>query len=245
MSLSSSGPPPRIEDWTREDVRHWLISEVKVNQTCADKFFNEDVSGDFLVEFTKKEILDLDIKHGPAVKITHYLKQLKKEPTHNPQYPAYVQTWTKEQVNQWLLQHVKLYGKFTQQLLDEEVSGECLICFEKQDFKDLDIKQGPAVKILAELGRLKDKPEPLLQPVVCSSANKEAKETCAQSVLGMSLTVKEPESQEKPEQRSKNSPQTPQNEKPNQQPSASKKKQTNEVKTHNTNLNAFKCLNCS
>lgn len=136
MSLSSSGPPPRIEDWTREDVRHWLISEVKVNQTCADKFFNEDVSGDFLVEFTKKEILDLDIKHGPAVKITHYLKQLKKEPTHNPQYPAYVQTWTKEQVNQWLLQHVKLYGKFTQQLLDEEVSGECLICFEKQDFKD-------------------------------------------------------------------------------------------------------------
>lgn len=79
-------------------------------------------------------------------------------------------------MNQWLLQHVKLYEKNTQRILSEDVSGDCLVCFEKQDFTDLDVKPGPTVKILAELKHLKDKPEPHLQPAV--SPNKTAEDAC-------------------------------------------------------------------
>uniref|UniRef100_G3NFK1 SAM domain-containing protein n=1 Tax=Gasterosteus aculeatus TaxID=69293 RepID=G3NFK1_GASAC len=84
---------------------------------------------------------------------------------HQSQIPAYVRNWTKEQVNQWLLQHVKLYSKYAERLQEEGVSGDCLVCFKKQDFLDLGLKSGPAVKILAELSKLDKKPEPAMQPI--------------------------------------------------------------------------------
>ncbi|KAJ0032893.1 hypothetical protein NQD34_002974 [Periophthalmus magnuspinnatus] len=162
------------------------------------KVFDEEVSGEYLVYFTKSAILDLDIKHGPAVKITNHVKQWKHQTKCEPQCPAYVQHWTKEQVQQWLLQHVKLYDKYAQRLLHEEVSGDCLVCFEKQDFKDLDIKQGPIVKILADLRQLKDKPEPELLPVVDASTEEE-KNQPVQPVPSVSPPAPQPPLQATPQ----------------------------------------------
>ncbi|XP_062419237.1 sterile alpha motif domain-containing protein 9 [Pungitius pungitius] len=161
--------PPSIEKWTIEDVHHWLMQVVKVHETYANRFQEEEVSGDSFLLFTKKDILDLGINHGPAVKIKCYLESLKEGSQHQSQFPAYVRTWSKEQVNQWLLQHVRLYSKYAERLQEEDVSGDCLVCFKKQDFLDLDLKSGPAVKILAELGQLDKKPEPTLQPIVHTS----------------------------------------------------------------------------
>lgn len=155
-----------IEAWSQEDVHCWLIKEVKVSQSCADTFIKEEVSGEFLVLFKKTDILDLGLKHGPAVKISCYVASLTEGSGHKSEYPAYVSTWTKEQVSQWLLQHVKLYRKYVEQLLKEDVSGDCLVCFKKQDFLDLHIKPGPALKILAELKKLNNKPEPSLEPLM-------------------------------------------------------------------------------
>uniref|UniRef100_A0A8C9XCQ3 SAM domain-containing protein n=1 Tax=Sander lucioperca TaxID=283035 RepID=A0A8C9XCQ3_SANLU len=84
---------------------------------------------------------------------------------------SYVKNWTKEQVTQWLLQHVKVYSKYAERLEEEDVSGDCLVCFKKQDFLDLEVKNGPAVKILAELHHLNEKPEPTLQPIVHTSTD--------------------------------------------------------------------------
>lgn len=176
MSGSKGQRPPDIKDWTTVDVREWLLSEVKVSLTCAERFFEEDVCGEYLVDYNKDDVLELDIKHGPAVKIIHHLKQRNEQPKAEPQCPAYVHSWTKEQVNLWLLQHVKLYEKSAQRLLDEEVSGDCLVCFVKQDFKDLEIKLGPAGNILKALRCLKDKPEPVLQPVPAAPTDEEAQE---------------------------------------------------------------------
>lgn len=166
MSSSIKTPQRPIEEWTMEHVRWWLITEVKVQDTCANRFLEEEVSGDILEHFEKTDIVDLGIKHGPAVKIVCYLENLKKRSQHESQFPAYVENWTREQVNQWLLQHVKVYGKYAQRLLEEDVSGDCLVYFKKQDFLDLDVKSGPAVKILAELRQLKGKSEPTLDPTV-------------------------------------------------------------------------------
>ncbi|XP_044054922.1 uncharacterized protein LOC122877435 [Siniperca chuatsi] len=161
MSEPTTEPPPGIETWTKEDVRHWLMTEVKVHETCADRFCDEEVSGDSLVNFEKKDILDLGIKHGPAVKIASYLERLKEGSQHESQFPAHVENRTKEEVTQWLLQHVKVHSKYAERLQEEDVSGDCLVCFRKQDFLDLEVKSGPAVKILKELGRLNNTESPL------------------------------------------------------------------------------------
>lgn len=190
--MSQSSP---IKKWTTEDVHQWLMTEVKVHQSCADIFIKEDVFGEYLVLFEKKDILDLKIKHGPAVKIISYLESLKQGSKHQSQFPAYVEKWTKEQVNEWLLQHVKLYSKYAERLQEEDVSGDCLVCFSKQDLLDLDIKSGPAVKIVAELRLLNSKPEPILQPSLhISRDQKEPDPSPAQS-----LEVKQPESKNETE----------------------------------------------
>ncbi|KAM4629524.1 sterile alpha motif domain-containing protein 9 isoform 2-T2 [Polymixia lowei] len=164
MSHSTPKLSVQIEQWTKEDVQLWLTTQVKVHQTYAERFYEEDVLGEYLVAFEKKDILDLGIKHGPAVKIIYYLEKLKQGSRFESQFPAYVEQWTKEQVYQWLLQYVKIYGKNAERLQEEDVSGDCLVCFKKQDFLDLDVKSGPAVKIVAELRGLNSKPEPMLQP---------------------------------------------------------------------------------
>ncbi|XP_070688700.1 sterile alpha motif domain-containing protein 9 [Pempheris klunzingeri] len=181
MRRSTTGPPTPIEKWTKEDVHRWLMTEVKVHATCAEIFSEEEVSGDSLVVFEKKDIVDMGVKHGPAVKITSYLQSLKAGSQPQLEFPAFVEKWTKEQVNQWLLQHVKVYSKYAEQLQDQDVSGDCLVCFKKQDLLDLEVKSGPAVKILAELRKLNNKPEPTLQPIVHASTDQKEAPGSAQA----------------------------------------------------------------
>lgn len=177
------------------------MTEVKVNKTCADIFCEEEVSGDILVDFEKKDILDLRLKHGPAVKITSYLKGLKEGSRHESQFPEYVENWSKEQVSQWLLQHVNIYSKYAERLLEEDVSGDCLVCFKEQDLLDLEVKKGPAKKILIELGRLNEKPEPTLQPIPLTSTDVEEapKRLPPEQCLAQGTATTQPESCNKTE----------------------------------------------
>lgn len=198
MRLSTKKSPPPVETWTKEDVHRWLMTEVKVDKTCADIFCEEEVSGDILVDFEKKDILDLGIKHGPAVKITSYLKGLKEGSRHESQFPEYVQNWSKEQVSQWLLRHVNIYSKYAERLQEEDVSGECLVCFKEQDLMDLEVKKGPAKKILKELGWLNEKPEPTLQPIPLTSTDVEEAPPPEQS-LAQAIATTQPESCNKTE----------------------------------------------
>ncbi|XP_061895144.1 sterile alpha motif domain-containing protein 9 isoform X1 [Entelurus aequoreus] len=179
MSGSQCELPAQVEKWTTKDVARWLTSEVQVDPTFADKFEKEDVCGEFLLTFEKKEILEMGIKHGPAVKIARYLERLKKKEEtcsgSESRMPCLVERWTKEEVYQWL---VKNNNQFAEQLLQEDVSGDCLLCFGKKDFKDIGIKTGPAVHILKKLSELKDQMEPNMisdqQKVVVAKTHKKA-----------------------------------------------------------------------
>ncbi|KAL7396588.1 hypothetical protein ABVT39_008296 [Epinephelus coioides] len=195
--MTTAKPPCSIENWTEEDVHHWLITEVKVHQKDADRFVKDEVSGSSLDVFEKTDILDLGIKHGPAVKITSYLRNLKKGSHHESQFPAYVENWTKEQVAQWLLQHVRIYNKYAVRFQEEDVSGDCLVCFTKQDLLDLEVKSGPAVRILAELRQLKNKPEPTLQPILHTSTD----QTEAPNLTQPKLSLAQATASEQPESR--------------------------------------------
>ncbi|XP_074523923.1 sterile alpha motif domain-containing protein 9-like [Halichoeres trimaculatus] len=170
MRRSTTQLTPQIEEWTEEEVHQWLTTVVKVHDIFANKFTEEEVSGNSLVVFTKTDILDLGIKHGPAVKITSHLESLK-DGSQRKEFPAFALSWTKEQVSQWLVQHVKIYGKYAERLQEEDVSGDCLVCFKKQDFLDLGVKSGPAVRILDQLNQLSKNPEPTLQPIPHTSSD--------------------------------------------------------------------------
>ncbi|XP_051803516.1 sterile alpha motif domain-containing protein 9-like [Acanthochromis polyacanthus] len=201
MSQSTTKLP--VDNWTTEDVHQWLMTDVKVHQSCADRFSEEEVSGESLPLFGKEEIIDLGLKHGPAVKITSFIQSLKAGSKHQSQLPAYVEKWTKEQVNQWLLQHVKVYSKYAARLLEEDVSGDCLVCFRKQDLLDLDVKSGPAVKILAELRLLNKKPEPTLQPILHTSNQTDSTKPTLSELSGTQATeIQQPESSDKTEPKS-------------------------------------------
>ncbi|XP_046906296.1 sterile alpha motif domain-containing protein 9-like isoform X2 [Hypomesus transpacificus] len=153
----------KIEKWTTKEVHQWLKTTVNIPHLYADKLLEEEVSGEEMVCFKKQDLLDMEIKHGPAVKIFRYLDELRRGSQHASKYPAYVDKWTKEQVCYWLLDKVKVYEPYTDRLLKEEVSGDCLVCFSKKDLIDLQIKHGPAVKILAKLSELDRELEPELQ----------------------------------------------------------------------------------
>uniref|UniRef100_A0AAQ5YNN7 SAM domain-containing protein n=1 Tax=Amphiprion ocellaris TaxID=80972 RepID=A0AAQ5YNN7_AMPOC len=115
----------------------------------------------------------------------------------------YVEKWTKEQVNQWLMQHVKVYSKYAARLLEEDVSGDCLVCFRKQDLLDVDVKSGPAVKILAELRQLNKKPEPTLQPILHTSNPTDPTKPTHSELSGTQATeIQQPESSDKTEPKS-------------------------------------------
>nr|XP_046158007.1 sterile alpha motif domain-containing protein 9-like [Oncorhynchus gorbuscha] len=154
----------QIKKWTKEEVHQWLTTQVNIHHIYADKLLEEEVSGEYLEYFQKKDLLDLNIKHGPAVKIVSMLEDLKSGLQHKSQFPAYIKKWTPEQVCQWLREEAKLYHQYVGRILEEEVSGDCLFCFKKNDLVELGIKHGPAVKIIGMLEQLNNGPEPILQP---------------------------------------------------------------------------------
>ncbi|KAG9329287.1 hypothetical protein JZ751_006228 [Albula glossodonta] len=69
--------PESIEDWTKEKVRQWLLSNLRVPKEYADILYREDISGASLVCFEKQDLLDLGLTHGPAVQIIKHVRRFK------------------------------------------------------------------------------------------------------------------------------------------------------------------------
>ena len=169
---------PEIEKWTKEEVCQWLTTRVKVSPTVAHRFFEGEVLGEYIKYFDKGDILDLTEEH--AVKVTAHLELLKQGRTFQSPFPEYVERWSREQVYQWITEYAQIDGKHADQLLEGHVSGDCLVCFQKQDFLDLKVPTGPAVKILAMLRGLRNNPEPVLNAAVNTSTSQEEAATSSQ-----------------------------------------------------------------
>ncbi|KAL4604998.1 sterile alpha motif domain-containing protein 9-like [Arapaima gigas] len=69
--------PADIEVWTKEDVRQWLLNDLKVPKEHADRLYDEETSGASLVCFEKQDLLDLGVKQGPAIQIIKNVRRLK------------------------------------------------------------------------------------------------------------------------------------------------------------------------
>ena len=68
--------------------------------------------------------------------------------------PQHMEEWTKEHVKEWLTD-LKVAQKIVSLLYDQELSGSCLLCYEKQDLIDLGVSQAPAIQILRQVKSFK------------------------------------------------------------------------------------------
>ncbi|XP_021243866.1 sterile alpha motif domain-containing protein 9-like [Numida meleagris] len=63
------------EKWTKEEVKQFLIEHVNIDQKYAQILYSQDVTGSTLKLLTKADLVDMNIPHGPAVQIIHFLKK--------------------------------------------------------------------------------------------------------------------------------------------------------------------------
>ncbi|XP_030208023.1 sterile alpha motif domain-containing protein 9 isoform X2 [Gadus morhua] len=64
--------------------------------------------------------------------------------------PQHMEDWTKEHVKEWLT-FLKVQQKIVICLYEQELSGSCLVCYEKKDLFDLGVSPAPAIQILRQV----------------------------------------------------------------------------------------------
>uniref|UniRef100_A0AAV2LPR5 SAM domain-containing protein n=1 Tax=Knipowitschia caucasica TaxID=637954 RepID=A0AAV2LPR5_KNICA len=67
--------PQLMEEWTREHVRDWLITHLRISQKVAESLYDQETSGACLMSFEKQDLLELGVPPAPALQI---LRQVEK-----------------------------------------------------------------------------------------------------------------------------------------------------------------------
>ncbi|XP_068094566.1 sterile alpha motif domain-containing protein 9-like [Hyperolius riggenbachi] len=67
--------PSEVEDWTKDHVKLWITEKLKLDSSVGDILCNQHVTGEVLNILTKKDFLEMGIKHGPAILIMNKLKE--------------------------------------------------------------------------------------------------------------------------------------------------------------------------
>lgn len=70
--------PLLIEDWTKEHVKHWLVTRLKIGEHIAQKLFDDELSGACLVSFGKQDLIDLGVPRAPAMQIIHNVEKFRR-----------------------------------------------------------------------------------------------------------------------------------------------------------------------
>lgn len=75
--------PENTDDWTKEDVNTWLEKH-KIDNKYREILVAQDVNGAVLKCLTKMHLVDMGIKHGPAIQIEYLFRELQKTSSENP-----------------------------------------------------------------------------------------------------------------------------------------------------------------
>uniref|UniRef100_A0A3B4AQV0 SAM domain-containing protein n=1 Tax=Periophthalmus magnuspinnatus TaxID=409849 RepID=A0A3B4AQV0_9GOBI len=67
--ISGHAFPPIMEDWTKEHVRDWLITHLRISPKVAQSLYDQEASGACLVSFEKQDLLELGVPPAPALQI--------------------------------------------------------------------------------------------------------------------------------------------------------------------------------
>ncbi|XP_071773676.1 sterile alpha motif domain-containing protein 9-like isoform X2 [Centroberyx gerrardi] len=71
--------PLKIEDWTKEHVKDWLIIRLRVPERIAQTLYDQETSGACLVSFEKQDLLDLGVPLAPAIQIIRQVEKLRRQ----------------------------------------------------------------------------------------------------------------------------------------------------------------------
>ncbi|XP_051856775.1 sterile alpha motif domain-containing protein 9-like [Antechinus flavipes] len=71
--------PENTDDWTIEDVYQWVTGKLKLNPEYGEILKKEEVNGMSLKRSVKQDLIDMGIKHGPALQIINMFKELNPE----------------------------------------------------------------------------------------------------------------------------------------------------------------------
>lgn len=74
---------------------------------------------------------------------------------HEPALPSLIENWNKEHVKDWLIFKLRVRHEIAQNLYDQELSGACLVCYEKQDLLELGVPLAPAIQIIRHVERFR------------------------------------------------------------------------------------------
>ncbi|XP_072318722.1 sterile alpha motif domain-containing protein 9-like [Eucyclogobius newberryi] len=79
--------PLIMEDWTKEDVRHWLITHLRISPKVAQNLYDQETSGACLVSFEKQDLIELGVSLAPALQILRQVERFNRrsEPSAQPQ----------------------------------------------------------------------------------------------------------------------------------------------------------------
>ncbi|XP_032419221.1 sterile alpha motif domain-containing protein 9-like [Xiphophorus hellerii] len=71
--------PPLIEDWTKDQVKDWLVNKLRVSKELSQKLYDQELSGACLASYEKEDLLELGVPPAPAIQILRQIKKFKKQ----------------------------------------------------------------------------------------------------------------------------------------------------------------------
>ncbi|XP_043821246.1 sterile alpha motif domain-containing protein 9-like [Dromiciops gliroides] len=71
--------PENPDDWTPEDVYQWVTGKLKLDSKYGEILKMEEMNGMSLKQCIKQDLIDMGIKHGPALQIINMFKKLNSE----------------------------------------------------------------------------------------------------------------------------------------------------------------------
>ncbi|XP_024145879.1 sterile alpha motif domain-containing protein 9 [Oryzias melastigma] len=81
--------PPMIEDWTKDHVKAWLVSKLRVSKEVAQNLYDQELSGACLASLKKEDLLDLGVPRAPALQM---LREIEKFRPHSDSLVSGVRT---------------------------------------------------------------------------------------------------------------------------------------------------------
>uniref|UniRef100_A0A3B5M4R3 SAM domain-containing protein n=1 Tax=Xiphophorus couchianus TaxID=32473 RepID=A0A3B5M4R3_9TELE len=70
--------PPLIEDWTKDQVKDWLVIKLRVPKELAQKLYDQELTGACLASYEKEDLLELGVPPAPAIQILRQVKKFKQ-----------------------------------------------------------------------------------------------------------------------------------------------------------------------
>ena len=69
----------KIEDWTIEDVHHWIIETLKLEKSDANLLMDERIDGESLMQITEDDLKELNMKMGPRKKLIKAIRSFQRK----------------------------------------------------------------------------------------------------------------------------------------------------------------------